>query len=104
MGFDHFLGNVQLKQNLLQSLDKGHISHFYLISGPKGSGKHTLARLLAAAILCRQAEKPCMNCSICRRCLEQAHPDFITGAQKCGGEDRPGIPGRHVHPAQRIRS
>ena len=78
MGFDHFLGNVQLKQNLLQSLDKGHISHFYLISGPKGSGKHTLARLLAAAILCRQAEKPCMNCSICRRCLEQAHPDFIT--------------------------
>ena len=78
MGFDSFLGNEQLKQNLLRSLQKGHISHFYLISGPKGSGKHTLARLLAAAILCRGAEKPCLQCGICRRCLQQAHPDFIT--------------------------
>lgn len=78
MGFDGFLGNELLKQNLSQSLQKGHISHFYLISGPQGSGKHTLARLLAAAILCRGAEKPCLQCGICRRCLQQAHPDFIT--------------------------
>ena len=51
MGFEALLGNRQLKANLKASLDKGHISHFYLISGPEGSGKHTLARLLAAAIL-----------------------------------------------------
>ena len=41
----------RLKQLLEASLEKGHISHFYLISGPEGSGKHTLAKLLAAAIL-----------------------------------------------------
>ena len=44
MGFDALLGNDRLKQNLTRSLAKGHVSHFYLISGPEGSGKHTLAK------------------------------------------------------------
>ena len=48
MGFDGLLGNERLKENLTESLAKGHISHCYLISGPLGSGKRTLARLLAA--------------------------------------------------------
>ena len=48
MGFETLLGNDRLKQNLAESLAKNHISHFYLISGPAGSGKHTLAQLLAA--------------------------------------------------------
>ena len=51
MGFEQLLGNERLKENLTGSLRRGHISHFYLICGPEGSGKHTLARLLAAAIL-----------------------------------------------------
>ena len=37
MAFDALLGNDRLKQNLRSSLERGHISHFYLISGPKGS-------------------------------------------------------------------
>ena len=78
MGFDALLGNDRLKQNLAQSLEKQHISHFYLISGPEGSGKHTLARLLAAAILCRGTNKPCGTCGACRKIREGNHPDFIT--------------------------
>lgn len=78
MGFDGLLGNDRLKQNLAESLAKGRISHFYLISGPEGSGKHTLAKLLAAAILCRGEEKPCLRCSPCRKVLDGTHPDFIT--------------------------
>lgn len=78
MGFESLLGNEQLKENLQRSIQSGHISHFYLISGPAGSGRHTLARLLAAAILCREAEKPCGHCNPCRKVLADNHPDFIT--------------------------
>lgn len=78
MGFEALLGNDRLKENLKKSLEKGHISHFYLICGPAGSGKHTLARLLAAAILCQGTDRPCLSCHACRKVLDGSHPDFIT--------------------------
>lgn len=78
MGFETLLGNERLKDNLRSSINRGRISHFYLISGPEGSGKHTLATLLAAAILCQGGDRPCGKCSACRRVLGAGHPDFIT--------------------------
>ena len=78
MGFDALLGNQQLKENLLAAIGKGSISHFYLIAGPRGSGKKTLARLLAAAILCKGEKKPCLSCNACRKVMANTHPDFIT--------------------------
>ena len=65
-------------ETLSAGLERGHISHFYVISGPRGSGKHTLARLLAAAILCEGRDKPCLSCGPCRKLLGNNHPDFIT--------------------------
>ena len=78
MGFEGLLGNQRLKENLTGSLRRGRISHFYLISGPEGSGKHTLARLLAAAILCQDQQNPCLRCNHCRKVLADTHPDFVT--------------------------
>ena len=78
MAFETLLGNARLKQNLTSSLSKGRISHFYLISGPQGSGKHTLAKLLSAAILCKEADAPCRKCNVCRKVMENNHPDVIT--------------------------
>ena len=78
MSFESLLGNDRLKQNLAESLSKGHISHFYLISGPRGSGRHTLAKLLSAAIFCRESRRPCLRCTSCRKVMEGNHPDFIT--------------------------
>ena len=78
MGFESLLGNQRLKDNLTAGVGRGRVSHFYLISGPKGSGKHTLARLLAAAALCAEPKKPCLQCSACRKVMEGVHPDFIT--------------------------
>lgn len=78
MGFEGLLGNQQLKENLLAAIGKGSISHFYLIAGPKGSGKMTLAHLLSAAILCKETHKPCLQCNTCRKVMADTHPDLIT--------------------------
>ena len=78
MGFEGLLGNDRLKDNLRQSLSRGRGGHFYLISGPKGAGKHTLAQLLAAALMCSQPERPCLACPQCRKVLSGTHPDLIT--------------------------
>ena len=78
MAFENLLGNDRLKQNLTESLARGHVSHFYLLSGPRGSGKRTLANLLAEAILCEGDRKPCGSCVHCRKLRSHNHPDFIT--------------------------
>ncbi len=77
MAFDSLLGNQRLKQRLSSALEKGQTSHSYLITGPTGSGRHTLATLLAAALQCTGAHKPCCRCNPCRKVLEGIHPDVI---------------------------
>ena len=78
MSFETLLGNDRLKATLTEAIAKKHIAHFYLISGPRGSGKHTLAKLMAAAILCQGKHRPCLSCGPCRKVMEGSHPDFIT--------------------------
>ena len=77
MGFEALLGNDRLKENLQESLRRNRISHCYLLTGPVGSGKHTLAQLLSAAILCSHPQKPCLTCPSCRKVLAGTHPDII---------------------------
>ena len=78
MAFDSLLGNTRIKQNLSAAAAKDRFAHFYLICGPQGSGKHTLAKLLAAAMMCEEKNRPCGACSACRKILADTHPDFIT--------------------------
>lgn len=78
MGFEGLLGNDRLKENLRRSLQRDRASHFYLICGPQGSGRHTLARMLAAGLMCTGQDRPCGGCEGCRKILAGVHPDFIT--------------------------
>ena len=54
-------GNRRLKEQLAGQEEGRGLSHAYILSGPAGSGKHTLARLLCAAMLCAApaGRRPC---------------------------------------------
>lgn len=78
MEFAGFLGNEQLKENLSAMESRDRLGHFFLISGPEGSGKKTLATILSAAMLCTGEKRPCRSCPQCRKVFGNIHPDVIT--------------------------
>ena len=79
MDFGGFLGNDALKERLQSSFRQGKMSHCYLLCGPEGSGRRTLARQMAAALECRRENDPgCGVCPACRKVLAGQHPDVIT--------------------------
>lgn len=73
-----FLGNEALRERLEAAISRGRLSHCYLLCGPEGSGKHTLALWLAAAMQCAGTQAPCGRCAACRKVLSGNHPDVIT--------------------------
>ena len=76
---ERLLGNERLKQSLSAAFAADRLSHSYLITGPEGSGKHTLARILAAAMQCTEGDRrPCGVCLACRKVFDGVHPDVIT--------------------------
>lgn len=78
MEFSGFLGNETLKARLSAAFDRDRTSHCYLLCGPAGSGKRTLAAIMAAALQCRSHTIPCGQCAQCRKALSGNHPDVIT--------------------------
>lgn len=79
MRLEALAGNEALKRQLSARGAGRGLSHAYLISGSAGSGKRTLARLLAAAFVCSSTgEVPCGVCPGCRKVLGGIHPDVIT--------------------------
>ena len=79
MNFGAFLGNDALKGRLQESFRQGKTSHCYLLCGPEGSGRRTLALQMAAALECRDEHAPgCGVCPACRKVLTGQHPDVIT--------------------------
>ncbi len=73
-----FYANQQAKQTLAAFLDGGRIVHGILLTGERGLGKRTFARLMAAAFLCREQDSPCLQCASCKKILAGNHPDVIT--------------------------
>ena len=73
------VGNDRTRARLGESVVRGTVSHAYLIEGPRGSGKHTLALELAAAMNCLGREGggalPCHSCNNCRRIMAREFPD-----------------------------
>lgn len=65
--FDDLIGQDHIRQTLQNSLKNGRISHAYLFSGPRGTGKTTVARLMAKGLDCVQGptDNPCGECDEC---------------------------------------
>ena len=73
------LGHEWAVNILKKSLEQGRVRHAYLLTGPDGVGRRTLALRLAQALNCQQSSTPGMPCGICRDCLlfyRQQHPDL----------------------------
>jgi len=83
MELSRLVGNGPLKRQLSLETARRGLSHAYIISGPAGSGKRTLAGLLSAALVCTGGgEVPCFTCSGCKKALGNIHPDVV----HAGGE------------------
>ncbi len=76
--FTRLLGNEEIKARLGGAVDSGTLPHAFLIGGPAGSGKRTLAKEIAAALNCEGtgASLPCGSCSACRRIYDGNFPDI----------------------------
>lgn len=72
MNLQGLLGNEPIKAVL-----NSHPFHAYLIEGPEGSGKHTLADLITNALVCQGENPPCGVCRQCYKFREKCHPDIF---------------------------
>ena len=84
MDLSALAGNDRLKELLSQREEGRGLSHAYIISGPVGSGRHTLARILAAAMMCTGKDRPCGQCAPCKKVFGNIHPDVnvVSGASE----------------------
>lgn len=70
-------GHDSAVENLAAQVASGRVAHSYLITGPEGVGRTTLALALARALNCDAplAARPCNTCDSCRRIGRRSHPD-----------------------------
>lgn len=86
--FNTVVGNKALCRRLADDVISSKLPHAMILEGPHGTGKHTIARLTAAALTCESkstaAPLPCLTCLSCRKALENKSPDIIV----IGREDK----------------
>lgn len=77
--FREIIGQEHIVKILANALVNGKTAHAYLFCGPRGTGKTTIARLLAKAVNCEKKDgfEPCNKCAICREINEGKIMDLV---------------------------
>lgn len=76
--FETVVGQRHIIQTLQNALKTNKMSHAYLFCGPRGTGKTTVAKLVAKSVNCLNPDKaPCNECEHCRTIQNGTHPDVI---------------------------
>lgn len=76
--FRDIIGQEQIKEHLQAAISGDKVSHAYIISGEKSSGKEFIARIFAMTLQCEKGGiEPCQQCHSCRQALSDNHPDII---------------------------
>lgn len=77
--FDELIGQESVSKSLTHALSENRLTHAYLFSGLRGSGKTSSARIFSKALVCENGptSKPCEKCSHCVMANESRHIDII---------------------------
>lgn len=75
--FSEVYGQTQVVDTLQNIIETDNVTHAYLFSGPRGTGKTTLARIFAKALQCSDSHKPCGQCQSCLNAENGNHNDII---------------------------
>ncbi len=75
--FEEVVGQKYIVTTLKNAVEQKKIAHAYLFCGPRGTGKTTVAKLLAKAVNCPMENAPCNECESCKMIQEGTHPDIV---------------------------